>query len=65
MPTPLATRSKVAPDEYLDHAIVLDETHLRRSLARFFDYYHRARCHLSLDGDAPTPRPILSTEMVR
>jgi len=34
------------------------ETHLRRILARYFSYYHRARTHLSLDKDAPDIRPV-------
>jgi transposase InsO family protein len=38
--------------EYLDHVIVLNESHLRRILASYLDYYHRYRCHLSLDKDA-------------
>jgi len=41
----------------LDHVIVLDETSLRRILRRYFDYYHESRTHLSLDKDAPVPRP--------
>jgi len=48
--------------ECVDHMVVLDETHLRRILTRYFDYYHRARCHLSLDGDAPTPRRVQRAE---
>ncbi|MCZ6839690.1 MAG: hypothetical protein O7G13_10485 [Alphaproteobacteria bacterium] len=34
--------------ECLDHLIVIDERHLRRRLASYFDYYHRSRTHLSL-----------------
>jgi putative transposase len=48
--------------ECLDHVVVLDETHLRRILTLYFGYYHRVRCHLSLNGDAPTPRPVHSVE---
>ncbi len=48
--------------ECLDQVIVLDETHLRRVLARYFEYYHRARCHPSLVGDAPEPRAIHGPE---
>src|SRR6266446_3006590 len=44
--------------ECLDHVVVLGEQHLRRTLARYFAYYHRARTHLSLDKDAPDGRPI-------
>ncbi len=44
--------------ECLDHVLVLGESHLRRILARYFSYYHRARTHLSLDKDAPDVRPV-------
>src|SRR5437867_8839994 len=44
--------------ECLNHVLVLGESHLRRILARYFSYYHRARTHLSLDKDAPDRRPI-------
>ena len=44
--------------ECLDHVIVLNECHLRRILASYLDNYHRSRCHLSLDKDAPYGRPV-------
>ena len=44
--------------ECLDHMIVLNERHLRRTLARYLSYYHGARTHLSLAKDAPTPRAV-------
>ena len=44
--------------ECLDHVLVLGESHLRRILARYFSYYHRARTHLALDKDAPDGRPV-------
>lgn len=44
--------------ECLDHFIVFNENSLRRHLKSFVDYYHRSRTHLSLDKDAPEPRPI-------
>ena len=43
--------------ECLDHVIVLSERHLRRILASYMNYYHRSRCHLSLDKDTPHGRP--------
>jgi hypothetical protein len=49
----------------LDHVIVLNEQHLRRVLRSYFQYYHRSRCHLSLDGDAPESRPVQGPEMGR
>ena len=42
----------------LDDVIVLNERHLRRILASYFDYYHRSRTHPSLDKDAPDERPV-------
>jgi putative transposase len=44
--------------ECLNHVLVLGERHLRRILTRYFEYYHRARTHLSLDKDAPDVRPV-------
>ncbi len=46
----------------MNQVIVLDEAHLRGVLARYFEYYHRTRCHLSLAGDAPEPRAIQGPE---
>ena len=51
--------------ECLNHVLVLGERHLRRTLARYFAYYHRARTHLSLDKDAPHGRPIERPELGR
>src|SRR5215475_13923100 len=43
----------------LDHVIVFNERHLLRLLEGFFDdYYHPARCHQALDGNAPFPRSV-------
>jgi transposase InsO family protein len=44
--------------ECLSHVLVLGVRHLHRVLARYFDYYHRARTHLSLDKDAPDVRSV-------
>jgi putative transposase len=44
--------------ECLDHVLVLGERHLRRTLTRYFAYYHEARTHLSLDKDAPDGRSV-------
>jgi len=43
--------------ECLDHVIIWNERGLRRHLHRYIAYYHRWRPHLSLDKDAPIPRP--------
>jgi transposase InsO family protein len=44
--------------ECLDRVIVLNERHLRRILASYFNYYHRSRTHLSLGKDTPVGRPV-------
>ena len=44
--------------ECLDHVIVLSQHHLRRSLDRYLDYYHRDRAHRALDQDSPNSRPV-------
>ena len=50
--------------ELLDHAIVLNERHLRWLLRRFVaEYYHPCRTHLSLGKDAPEPRPVEAPEI--
>ena len=51
--------------ECLDHFIVLNEAHLRRILDEFFDYYHHARTHRSLDANSPQPRSIEPPEQGR
>lgn len=45
------------------HVIVLDEVHLQRILAKYFEYYNETRCHLSLAGDAPEPRGVQGPEL--
>lgn len=42
----------------LDHVVALNECHLRRIVARYFDYYHNWRTHLSLSMDAPNLRVV-------
>ncbi len=44
--------------ECLNHVIVLNEVHLRRILASYFEYYHESRAHLSLGRNAPVPRRV-------
>jgi len=44
--------------ECLDHVIVFNQTHLRRTLARYVFYYQGSRTHVSLGKDAPTPRRV-------
>ena len=42
----------------LDHVIALNERQLKRVVARYLDYYHDWRTHLSLSMDAPNPRTV-------
>jgi hypothetical protein len=49
--------------QYETRSIVLGETHLRRTLTRYFRYYHNFRTHLSLEKDAPTPRAIQNANL--
>ena len=49
--------------ECLDHLIVFNESSLRRTLKLYFDYYHGARTHLSLEKDAPDSRPVQPLEL--
>ena len=42
----------------LDHVIVLNESHLKRILTSYFEYYHYDRIHYGLGKDTPVERPI-------
>src|SRR5690349_13600581 len=44
--------------ECLDYVILLSDAHLKRTLREWSVHYHRTRTHLSLENDAPDPRPI-------
>ena len=44
----------------LNHVIVLNESHLKRILTSYFQYYNNDRTHCSLDKDTPNARPTLS-----
>jgi putative transposase len=44
--------------ECLDHVIVFNEAGLLRLMTLYRAYYERSRTHLSLDKDAPIPRPV-------
>jgi transposase InsO family protein len=51
--------------ECLDHLIIVDECHLRKSLREYADYYNGLRTHLSLNKDAPLGRPVQSHGVLR
>jgi len=45
----------------LNHFIILNAKHLKRTLASYFGYYHRSRTHLGLDKQCPIPRQVSKT----
>ena len=48
--------------ECLDRVIIFSETHLRRVLKEYFEYYNDWRVHQSLEMDAPEGRKIQAIE---
>jgi transposase InsO family protein len=51
--------------ECLDHVIIRGDAHLRRILKSYADYYNGVRTHRSLNKDAPVPRPLQLTGIIR
>ena len=47
--------------ECLNHFVILNARHLKRTLALYFRYYHGSRTHLALDKQCPFPRSVSST----
>jgi transposase InsO family protein len=45
--------------ECLNHFIVLNARHLKRTLGAYFRYYHRSRPHLALEKQCPIERQIM------
>ena len=43
----------------LDHFLVLNARHLKRTLAAYFRYYHRSRTHLGLGKQCPIERAVM------
>src|ERR1700682_1490849 len=46
--------------ECLNHFVILNARHLKRTLASYFAYYHGSRTHLGLDKQCPFPRQVSS-----
>ena len=42
----------------LNHFVILNARHLKRTLASYFAYYHGSRTHLGLDKQCPISRPV-------
>src|ERR1700675_968142 len=51
--------------ECLDHAIICGAAHLRRVLKSYADYYDRFKTHRPLNKDAPVPRSVQRTGVIR
>src|SRR5215472_10926497 len=47
--------------ECLNHFVILNARHLKRTLAAYFRYYHRSRPHLALGKQCPMERPIMDS----
>jgi transposase InsO family protein len=45
--------------ECLNHFVVLNGRHLKRTLTAYFNYYHRSRPHLALEKQCPVERQIM------
>src|SRR5262249_34479334 len=46
--------------ECLNHFVILNARHLKRTLSAYFRYYHESRTHLSLGKQCPSPRQVSS-----
>src|SRR5438270_6843289 len=46
--------------ECLNHYVILNACHLKRTLSSYFRYYHQSRTHLSLCKQCPFPREALT-----
>jgi hypothetical protein len=44
----------------LDHFVILNAMHLKRTLSSYFAYYHGSRTHLGLDKQCPHTRQVSS-----
>jgi transposase InsO family protein len=47
--------------ECLNHFVILNAKHLKRTLTLYFRYYHGSRTHLALDKQCPLPRAVSRT----
>jgi putative transposase len=47
--------------ECLNHFVILNARHLKRTLTLYFRYYHSSRTHLALDKQCPLPRTVSTT----
>src|SRR5579872_334118 len=50
--------------ECLNHFIILNTRHLKKTLSEYFRYYHRSRTHLGLDKQCPTGREVMDRGVI-
>jgi putative transposase len=51
---------RTAREECLDHILIVNAAHLRRTLLEFIDYYNASRPHQGIDQQTPIPYPVPS-----
>jgi transposase InsO family protein len=50
--------------ECLNHFVILNARHLRKTLTEYFRYYHRSRTHLGLAKQCPIEREVMDRGMI-
>lgn len=50
--------------ECLNHFVVFNSRHLKRTLAAYFRYYHRSRTHLGLGKQCPIERAVMDCGVI-
>ena len=50
--------------ECLNHFVILNARHLKRTLAAYFRYYQRSRTHLGLDKQCPIERAVMARGVI-
>jgi len=50
--------------ECLNHVVILNARHLKKTLAAYFRYYHRSRTHLGLGKQCPIERQVMNTGVI-
>jgi hypothetical protein len=58
------TPDRLHPQDRLNHFIIFNARHLKRTLSSYLTYYHGSRTHLGLDQQCPHVRQISSVETI-
>ncbi len=59
-----APRLRNPTGKFLDHAITIEESQIRRVIWSYVDYDHPDRTHLGLEKDSPEERPIVAASFL-